>query len=341
MTKLKTLVIAILMMAAMPPLTLAQQVKFSALLDTGNIIIGDQVEYRLHLIIPEGFQFEWPQLNDSLTGNVEILRKSKVDTLRLNDGMLDVRQVFTVTSFDTGYYVIPPYEIRFRENAQTTEIRTIETEPYLLNVFSIPVDLSQPIKPIKGPISVPITFAEVFPWILLALAIAGLIVFLLKRKKKTAPVVVFKPKPKRPSHLIALEELEQLRKEKLWQQGLIKDYYSRLSGVVRTYIENRFDIPAVESTTHETIHFLRKKPLSKQTLDMLQELLELSDLVKFAKAKPLPSEHDHSMNLAEAFVKNTIPDANGEVNPKNADDTNLREQQTAIPAQNEMNNQQI
>jgi hypothetical protein len=338
--KLKTLIIAILMMAATAAPAMAQQVHFSASLDTGNIIIGDQLEYRLQLIIPEGFQFEWPQINDSLTGHVEILRKSKVDTLRLSDGMLDVRQAFTITSFDTGFYVIPPYEVRFRENDQTPEISTLETEPYLLNVFSIPVDLSQPIKPIKDPIAVPITFIEVLPWILLAIAIGGLLTFFLTRKKKTSPVLLFKPKPKRAAHLIALEELEQLKMEKLWQQGLIKDYYSRLSGVVRAYIENCFDIPAVESTTFETLHFLRKKPIAKQTLDILQELLELSDLVKFAKAKPLPSEHDQSMNLAEVFVKNTIPDGTSEATFKKADDINQLDNKTVTPDQNKVINQQ-
>jgi len=175
---------------------------------------------------------------------------------------------------------------------------------------------------------------------LLVIVIAGLIVFFITRKKKTAPVVIFKPKPKRAAHLIALEELEQLKKEKLWQQGLIKDYYSRLSGIVRTYIENRFDIPSVESTTYETMQLFRKKPVPKQTLELLQELLELSDLVKFAKAKPLPSEHDHSMNLAEAFVKNTIPDAAAEAAQRKTDEKNQRENETTTPDQNKVINQQ-
>ena len=285
----------------------AQEVQFTTRLDTSNILIGDHVNYRMQLRIPQGYQFEWPRLADSLTSKVEILSMGDVDTLVGKDGFLNVNQVFTITSFDTGYYLIPPVAIRYKESNQSDEILTAESEPFLLNVFSIPVDLTQPIKPIKGPIAVPITFKELLPWILLVLAIGAIIWFILKRKKKAAPITIFKPKPKAPPHVIALDELEKLKKEKLWQQGLIKDYYSRLSEIIRQYIEDQYSIPAIESTTYDTMQLVRRKGLGLESVKILQDLLELSDLVKFAKAKPLPSEHDQSMNSAERFVKITSP----------------------------------
>lgn len=283
----------------------AQQVKLNASLDTSNVLIGDQVAYRLQLLIPEGYQFDWPLFADTLASNVEILKRTGIDTLRLKDGLLEVKQVFTITSFDTGFYVIPPFKVKYRETEQSGDLKFVESEPYLLNVFSIPVDLAQPIKPIKGPIAVPITFMELLPWILLLFLVAGLVYFFLIRKKKAAPITIFRSKPRLPAHIIALDALDQLKKEKLWQQGLIKDYYSRLSNIVREYIDERFDLPSVESTTYETMQMIKTKPVSGESMGLLKELLELSDLVKFAKAKPLPSEHDHCMNLAVGFVNNT------------------------------------
>jgi len=287
--------------------SMAQEVQFSTRLDTSNILIGDQVNYRMQLRIPQGYPFEWPRLADSLTSKVEILSMGTIDTVAGKDGFITVNQVFTITSFDTGYYLIPPVAIKYKESNQSDEILMTESEPFLLNVFSIPVDLSQPIKPIKGPIAVPITFREILPWILLVLAVGAIIWFFAKRKKKAAPITIFKPKPKLPPHVIAMDELEKLKREKLWQQGFIKDYYSRLSEVIRQYIEDQYSIPAIESTTYDTMQLVRRKGLGLEAIKILQDLLELADLVKFAKAKPLPSEHDHSMNSAVRFVKITSP----------------------------------
>lgn len=314
MSGTKAIVFALLLMVIGILSAPAQQIRLNASLDTNSILVGDRVAYRLHLLIPDNYRFEWPLFADTLTGHVEILNRSNVDTLHLGSGMIDVSQVFTITSFDTGYYVIPPFKVQYLENEKAMDQMFVESEPFLLNVFSIPVDLNQPIKPIKGPIAVPITFSELLPWILLIFIIAGLVLYFVKRKKKAIPLTIFKPRPKQPSHIRALDELEKLQKEKLWQQGLIKDYYSRLSGIVREYIEERFDIPAIESTTYETILFIRKKPVSAESIKILQELLDLSDLVKFAKAKPLPSEHDHSMNIAFSFVRNTAPAVKEEIN---------------------------
>lgn len=290
-------------------LAIAQAVRLDASLDTNNILIGDHVGYRLQLLISSDYRWEWPAITDTLTKDIEIVRKSSVDTVHLDDDMLRISQQFTITSFDTGYYVIPPFTIPYRTSTSQQELEIVESEPFLLNVFSIPVDPEQPIKPIKGPIAVPLTFRELAPWILLGLFFIGLLVYFLTRKKKPATVVIKKPKPKIAPHLKALAALENLKKEKLWQQGLIKDYYSKLTEIVREYIEERFDVPAIESTTHDTILLLGRKGLQDDALSLATGLLELADLVKFAKAKPLPAEHEQSMNMAGTFVKTTAKSA--------------------------------
>jgi hypothetical protein len=105
---------------------------------------------------------------------------------------------------------------------------------------------------------------------------------------------------------VALQALEALRTERLWQQGKIKEYHSLLSEILRAYIDRRFGIMAMEMITPDVIASVEK--LGKvETTDLyrLKHLLELSDRVKFAKFFPLPDEHDGALQQAIQFVETT------------------------------------
>lgn len=286
----------------------AQEVNASVKLDTNSILVGDQVGLRLKLEIPENYAYVWPVFADSIASRVEIVRQSKIDTTRIQ-GFLHLQQTLTLTVFDSGYYIIPP--IKFAYGTSKTSISdVVETEPHLLNVFTVPVDTTQAIKPIKGPLKAPYTFAELLPWILLFLVVAGASVFgyyYWKKRKEQVPLFVSKPKPLKPPHQIALDALDDLKKQKLWQQGRVKEYHTKLTDILREYIEKRFNILAIEMTTYEILTSFRPVPLEKGIKEDLQNILEIADLVKFAKANPLPSEHDQSMTSSENFVIRTIP----------------------------------
>ena len=114
-------------------------------------------------------------------------------------------------------------------------------------------------------------------------------------------------KPKRPAHEIALETLKKIAEEKLWQQGLYKQYQSSVSDAIRTYIEHRFDINAMEYTTDETLSHLRNNLVPVEAKEKLRQLLQLADLVKFAKAIPVGTENELSMQQAVDFVMLTKP----------------------------------
>jgi hypothetical protein len=203
---------------------------------------------------------------------------------------------------------IPP--IKF-ELAQEEVHKIYETQPMALTVINPfeNIDPKKGISDIKKPIDSPFNLAELLPylkWILLALAVISLIVYLIIRyKRKANGPVVKKQKPKEPPHITALRDLNRIKAEKLWQKDKVKKYHSEITDTIRLYIENRFDIQSLEQTTEETLDSLKGIELTDDNAEKLKQILELADFVKFAKLKPLPDENELSLTNALFFVNQT------------------------------------
>ena len=106
----------------------------------------------------------------------------------------------------------------------------------------------------------------------------------------------------------SLEQLALLDKEGLLAQNEFNLYYSRLSDILRRYIEERFSIRAPEMTTEEFLQQLqRSSELFPDQKQALRKFLESCDMVKFAKYNPDPSEAKQSYELAVLFIKETTP----------------------------------
>lgn len=288
----------------------AQEIQVQASLDTSLLMIGDQTTLTLEAVFPASYRIIWPEIGDTLIRQVEVIRKSTVDTLQTNEssGSRMLQQKVIITSFDSGYFAIPPFVFLYQEPG-TSDYKACQTEALLLGIDSPDVDLSSDIRDIKGPLKVPVTFAEIWPWILAALLLAGGIIFLvyyLRKRKKAQPLVTFRHKPPQPAHIVALDELEKLRSKKLWQAGKVKQYHTELTDIIRNYITARFGIHAIELVTPEILDALDGKSVESITRSKLKEMLELADLVKFAKENPLPDQQERSMNQAIDFVKETI-----------------------------------
>lgn len=273
-------------------------------LDSSKILIGDQIGFELKARIPAGHQVAFPDIRDTVTQKIEVVDKGQVDTTFTKDSALLSRRL-TITSFDTGKIAIPRLQFGYGSKTITD---TLESNSLLLQVNPVKVDTAQAIKDIKGPMEAPLTFAEILPWIL------GFLVFLLillaiwySRKKKKAQKPVFQPKakPEDPPHVEAMKALEALKKKKLWQNGKVKKYYSELTHILRVYIEKKFEIPAVESTSNEILYDLKQFDIESQLYSQLEECLVTSDMVKFARMEPLPQEHEKSYNTVVAFVEQT------------------------------------
>jgi hypothetical protein len=283
---------------------LAQGITVNAKTDTNTILIGQQFHINLEASYPKNSNVSWFLVPDSI-GKLQIVERGKIDTVA-NAAMLQLRQSITVTGFDSGMYAIPPFQLAYR-NANDTTTYFATTNPLAITINTVAVDTTKEIRDIKGPIEVPYTFADFLPYII-ALLLAGLLaygIYYYIKKSRQKTVVPVKYVPKRPAHEIALEDLIKLRDEKVWQQGNIKDYHTRVTEIVRTYIERRFKINALEFTTNELMSSLAIKSLNDDLRSKLNFTLTLADMVKFAKGNPLPDEHEQSMSNSIAFIEAT------------------------------------
>jgi hypothetical protein len=301
--RLPSLILFLFIFFIEPSAINAQSFNASARIDTNQIKIGEQFHLILEAQVPSGYKFSFPQVPDTIT-KLEITDRSKIDTSELQEKKLfSYRQVFTVTCFDSGYYPVPPFVFSYQQPGDTTQHFT-ETEAMLISVQGIAVDTTKNIRDIKQPLSVPFTFAEAVPYILAALGIAGIIFLVMyyrkKFRKKEVVTKVFVPT--RPPHEIALEELKKLEAERLWQQGLVKQYHSRLTDIVRTYIEHRYKIIAMELTTGEIMEAINRTAVETEWREKLFQMLSIADMVKFAKVQPLPGENEMSMQQSVDFV---------------------------------------
>ena len=285
----------------------SQDINVIAKFDSSNVIkIGDQLQLRLKAQLPPNKSINWPVIADTISKQIEIVNKSKIDTSLASDSEhVILSQTLYLTSFDSGYWAIPPFKFLSIAGNDTV---VYETDPLLLQVNTIAVDTTQAIKAIKEPLDIPIGWEEVAPYVIGGIVLLALLIlafyFIRKYKNKPKEIIVEK-KPEIPPHVIALEKLEKLKEQQLWQNNMVKEYHAELSEIVRAYLENRYHFNALEFTTDEIMHAIRNIEVPTEIVSKLRQLLVLSDMVKFAKEQPLPNENDLSINNAFDVVNET------------------------------------
>lgn len=281
----------------------AAQVKLEVTLDSSRILIGDQT--RLHLALTQ--RPNWTAFfptKISLGENIEILEEIGIDTTTESNGDVTIRKDLIITAWDSGQIKVPAIAVAF-QNPNTNTVDTIFSRPIFLNVSTVALTDSSDLKPIKEILEEAADWTDYQKYFLMLgiLLLAGGIVWYFMRRKKEVelppppPVIL-------PAHEIALSRLFQLSKEELWQKGQIKEYQSALTQILRSYLNERYRISALESTSFEIIQALKDKLTTEQTTK-LREMLEVADLVKFAKAKPPVDWNEQLMKDAVKFVKET------------------------------------
>ena len=283
----------------------------SASIDSTMLMIGDQTAMHLSVTQEANERVEMPVFGETLQDGIEIVNRSAVDTTTLPDGRLQLSQELTLTSFKDSLFAVAPIAV-------VSDGDTFRTEPMALNVIQpFEVDSSLAITDIKDIEKAPIYWWGIIRWILLVLAVIGLFIGAYYgvqwyRKHFLKEEEVIEPELLRPADEVALEKLDEIKAQKIWKDGKVKEYQTELTDVVREYIGRRFDVQSTEKTSDETLRAM--KPLiDKELFAKLSKMLQLADLVKFAKWHTTPDENEQALSTAYEFVNETREVINDEM----------------------------
>ena len=281
----------------------SQDIKVTARVDSNNILIGDWLGLHLEVQHRDNTTITWPPLADSIQG-IEIVKRGTVSVQKNGNDVLE-KADYVITSFDSGTVVVPPLPFLYTTAGDTTK-HSAQTSPIPIFIHTVAVDTTQPPKDIKQPLSLPITFAELLPYILalIGIGLLGWLFYYVWNKRRRGESIIPEA-PRRPAHEVALEALRSLESEHMYQRGKIKEHYSQLTDIVRTYIEGRFGVMAMEMVTDEIMSAPVIKSLDKTAREPLKELLVLADFVKFAKLQPTQQENETSIAKGTNFVEQT------------------------------------
>lgn len=273
--------------------------------DSAAIKIGEQFHLNLTVNAGEGLQLVWAQIPDSF-GHFLVVDRGGIDTLTAS-GKKIYQQSLTLTSFDSGYWTIPAFSFQAVSGDSTISPPSLTTDSFLVKVNTVPVDTTKAFRPIKKIRSVPFNILAYWPYLLGGLIVLLVLLYLIFFRKKKVKLIPEKVIPQEPPYEQALKNLHSLEKEKLWQQGEVKTYYTRLTDILRLYIERGFRINAMEQTTDELLQKIKPVTKLNQQQDNLRYILQTADLAKFAKLQPLPEEHEASLKKAYELLEWTKP----------------------------------
>ena len=308
-TKKLALITLILLISPLVSLANVGPISLKASLDSAHIIMGKQTSLHIEIVDNNGVNGVLPILNsDTIIAEIEVISKSQADTIDLENNRRQINQDIIIQSFDSGLYTIPPIQYIVGKD-------TFKANPLALKVIPVSVDSLQTIHgqaDVIYPNSrwydfLPDFITDYWGWILVVIIVILGAIFGLLLYKKKLPITLTPAKKEIPPYELAIQLLEKLRDEKLCERGQEKEFYTRLTDILRSYIDSRFGINAMEMTTTQIIESLNSNNETVDSKSYVEQVLEIADFVKFAKVRPLPDDNVKSYNWALQFVKETKP----------------------------------
>lgn len=282
----------------------AQSISVLASVDSSDYLVGDYINYTLEVRAEKGIELITPFFRDSLK-QVEVIKEyppRKSEEENINTSTFS----YSISYYDSAEITIPPIAVRYKVQGSNEE-KVILSNPVTFTVHTMQVEQQADIKDVKEPLTIPLDWIFILLIAFIVLIIVAASYYLYRRyKKKKAEQPVIKKIIRIPAHVRALTALDNLEREQLWQKGRVKEYHSNITGIIRGYFEERFNLPALELSTSEQMQQLKRVPSAENILNTTNEFLNNADLVKFAKFIPLPSVNEVMMKQAKEIVNNTI-----------------------------------
>jgi hypothetical protein len=290
-----------------------------------SILIADQLEYGVTVDqASDTVLVGWPQIaQPEFIKDIYTISGWKIDTLNMTKGQIrsySLKGSFVIQPFAEGEYELPPlYVVRLHRDGSTDTLR-FKSMP--LEVTTIPIDTTTFVPhDIRPQITYPVTFAEVFPWVLAfvgGVLLIGAVVCLIMiggKRRNEGPVY------KEPAHITALRKMDRYRSNKYWAPEKQKQFYSGITDALREYIAARYDVGAMEMTSAEMFHALKGSDIPPGLYGELKELFERADFVKFAKYVASDEENATVLPLGVRFVTETyVPEEEEEISPQGRND---------------------
>lgn len=290
----------------------AQDIRVKSSTDTTTYKVGDYINYTLRIEYDKSIGILAPQIRDSLKV-ADIIKLDTAVTKEENGRMVTLIKA-VLSKYDSAVVNIPPIAIKYRTLKNPNEklspndstLKTITSYPVTVFVHTLQVNPQAEIKDVKDPVKIPLNWLLILLWIAIAaVIIAAVVYFYLRYKRIKAGRIVAAPKIILPAHVIALTALNELAAKQLWQKGMVKEYHSEITEIVRAYFERKFNLPALELTTTEVNAQLKQQPGAESIIDITNDFLNNADLVKFAKFKPENSVNEEMMKQALEIVNRT------------------------------------
>ncbi len=277
------------------------QGELTVAVDSTAVKIGEQIDYILQIKADSTAQVVFPE--EPLFAPFELLESSPIDTLRYQSHYLYTKK-YALIQFDSGDYFIPQQQVivdGFSKIADLIPIRvnTVEVDTTKQKLYDI-----KPLQEVDR--NYEKLIAQILWVVVILLALVGVFyTYLFQKRKKELRNRELPPFDR------ALEALKELEKEYPSEQEEYKNYYSRLTDVVRRYLEEEAKIDALESTSDELLTKLELRKnagtldLDQKTLNSLRKVLQNADLVKFAKSLPEQQIATADRTVVEQVVKET------------------------------------
>ncbi len=273
--------------------------------DRSKITIGDRIRYSVIVTHGDSIQVEMPEYGLNL-GAFEILDFEDPEPQRVDDKIIQTRD-FIISTFDVGEYEIPPVGVRFAALGDSNW-QELKTEAITIEVESLKPSEEGDIRDIKPPYEIERNWANIIRISVAAVVlvlIGVLIYYFIRQRRAGKSLIPRREKPPRPPHELALEALDALLQSDLLEKQAVKQFYIELSDIIRTYIEGRYFILAMEMTTSQLLGHMKSAQIENDVIDMVQTFLEQCDFVKFAKYRPEKEEIESNVKLAYDIVHQT------------------------------------
>ena len=279
-----------------------------------SLLVADQIKYGFRLdSVKAGTGLSLQDLSKASNDTLSLVRGWQIDTLKTfrmsrkdKTPYYNLQGSIILAPFEEGHYSLPP--IAVLRTFDGGKVDTLLFEAAQMDVKTMPVDTASfKLHDIKGQMAYPLTFAEVFPWaagawLLITLSILAVCLVKVGRQRRSGAIA----RHKDPPYIVALRELDKYRGDKYWAPEKQKSFYSGITDILKSYMEDRFGVDAPEMTTAELFDALKgHKDITPELYAETKSLFECSDFVKFAKHTAAEEDNAKALPTAVRFVTST------------------------------------